>query len=274
MIKGKILFVLNVCLRMACLLWLYVISGVLVVNAQTLPGNVPPKILSQVRAMSPYDQQSLAREYGIELGSPSRNGGDVDPVLGSKGGELVSAAPLITETEVFPLGEAEEVVERARKRFGRQLFDSSVSTFAPTDQASIPDTYRLGVGDELVIQLLGNQTELLRLQIGRDGTVNFPKLGPISLAGITFEDAQDLLQTQIGEQFIGVKASVSMGRLRAINIFMAGEVAVPGAYSVSSFTTVTQSLYQAGGVSDIGSVRNIRYYARANLYQHSTSMIC
>ena len=85
-----------------------------------------------------------------------------------------------------------------------------------------------------MVQLFGKENEQLNLQIGRSGDVSFPKLGSITLSGLTFEDARDLIKTRVEQQLIGVDAIVSMGRLRAINVFMAGEVSVPGAYSVSA----------------------------------------
>jgi polysaccharide export outer membrane protein len=148
--------------------------------------------------------------------------------------------------------------EQELKRFGVSLFDREVSTFAPTDDASVPDNYRLGAGDNLVVQLFGKDNEQYDLQVSRDGKINFPKLGPITLAGLTFENARELILSRVADQLIGVQATISMGRLRAINVFMAGEVAVPGAYSVSALTTITQALFQAGGISDIGSLRAIQ----------------
>ena len=113
----------------------------------------------------------------------------------------------------------EEVEERARTRYGRTLFSRDVSTFAPTDDAPVPESYRLGVGDQLVVQLFGKENDQLNLQIGRSGDISFPKLGSITLSGLTFEDARDLIKTRVEQQLIGVDAVVSMGRLRAINVF-------------------------------------------------------
>jgi polysaccharide export outer membrane protein len=144
------------------------------------------------------------------------------------------------------------------RRFGSSLFDREVSTFAPTDNAPVPDTYRLGVGDQLTVQLFGTENQKFNLQVGRSGDINFPKLGAITVLGLTFEDARDLIKSRVSQQLIGVEASISLGRLRAINIFMAGEISVPGAYSVSALTTVTNALFQAGGITDIGSLRNIQ----------------
>jgi len=123
------------------------------------------------------------------------------------------------------------------------LFDAEVSTFAPTDDASVPGDYRLGVGDTLVIQLFGTENTKNVLQVTRDGQVHVPKLAPMTIAGLTYKDARQLIQTRVTDQLLGTQATISMGRLRAINIFMAGEVKVPGAYSVSALTTITQALF-------------------------------
>ena len=84
-----------------------------------------------------------------------------------------------------------------------------MSTFAPTDDAPVPESYRLGVGDQLVVQLFGKENNQLNLQVGRSGDISFPKLGSITLAGLTFEDARDLINTRVKQQLIGVDAVVS-----------------------------------------------------------------
>ena len=162
------------------------------------------------------------------------------------------------DIEALSPDKTEEVDKLARGHYGRTLFSRAVSTFAPTDDAPVPESYRLGVGDQLIVQLFGKENDQLNLQVGRSGDISFPKLGSITLSGLTFEDARDLIKTRVEQQLIGVDAVVSMGRLRAINVFMAGEVTVPGAYSVSALTTVTQALFQAGGMTEIGSLRNIQ----------------
>jgi polysaccharide export outer membrane protein len=213
--------------------------------------DLPPGALLQLKSMSPSEQEQLARQYGIAL-PESETTDAVVPSLASPGGELMPpATPPVEEST------AQENKKVGQSRFGRSLFDREVSTFAPTDDAPVPESYRLGVGDQLLVQLFGKENEEIKLQVGRSGDVNFPKLGAITLSGLSFEDARDLILTRVSQQLIGVEAVVSMGRLRAINIFMAGEVTVPGAYSVSALTTVTQALFQAGGVTDIGSLRQI-----------------
>lgn len=227
--------------------------------SQSLPAGITPSMVQQVQNMTPAQQQALAKQYGINLpqtqGSGSRDGSD----LGSAGEPLdqVSSDDASDSQEPQP-DDLAGVVDQLLPRYGRAIFDKEVSTFAPTDDAPIPSDYRLGVGDQLVVQLFGKENGEYTLVVGRDGNVNFPKLGGITLAGLTFEDAQNLIETRVSQQLIGVNSAVTLGRLRAINIFMSGEVSVPGAYSVSALATVSQALFQAGGVTSIGSLRDIK----------------
>ena len=228
-------------------------------QGQGLPSGVTPGMLDQLKSMTAQQQQALAKQYGIALPTGGSTLTDV-PGLFATPGEVLPAPVGMTQDEIeaATADKTEEVEDRARMRYGRTLFSRNVSTFAPTDDAPVPESYRLGVGDQIVVQLFGKENDQLNLQIGRSGDISFPKLGSITLSGLTFDDARDLIKTRVEQQLIGVDAVVSMGRLRAINIFMAGEVTVPGAYSVSALTTVTQALFQAGGVTDIGSLRNIQ----------------
>ena len=226
---------------------------------QSLPAGVTPSMVQQVQNMTPAQQQALSKQYGINLpqaqGSPSTSDGG----LGDAGEPLDQAVgdDLSADTESQP-DDLAGAVDQRLPRYGRGIFNKTVSTFAPTDDAPIPSDYRLGVGDQLVVQLFGKENAEYALVIGRDGSVNFPKLGGIALAGMTFEDAKQLIETRVSQQMIGVESAITLGRLRAINIFMSGEVSVPGAYSVSALATVSQALFQAGGVNTIGSLRDIQ----------------
>ena len=219
------------------------------VSAQT----ISPQMLQQLQGMPRAQQEALAKQYGVDL-DQVLGGGAKDAATGiAMPGAQLEQVPVEPAT-AKPVIKGKEGV----KRYGESLFDRDISTFAPTDDASVPDNYRLGAGDNLVVQLFGTENDEYNLQITRDGQISFPKLGPITIAGLTYEDARDLIQSRVADQMIGAQATISMGRLRAINIFMAGEVAVPGAYSVSALTTITQALFQSGGIGDIGSLRNIQ----------------
>ena len=143
-------------------------------------------------------------------------------------------------------------------RFGLSVFNKKISTFSPFENIPIPDDYKLGSGDEISIKLVGAENSLLNLTIERNGTVFIPKIGEITLSGIAFKEAISIIQSRIEQELIGVTAYITMGRIKSINIFMAGEVKSPGMYLISALSTITQSLYQAGGISEIGSLRNIK----------------
>jgi polysaccharide export outer membrane protein len=223
---------------------------------QALPPGVTPQMVQQVQSMSPAQQQALAKQYGINLPGQAAAPSEAASALGEQGESLTQAEQVELDAEVTN-AESTRAGGGGSARYGLSLFDSKVSTFAPTDDAPVPESYRLGIGDQLIVQLFGKENAQYTLQVGRNGDVSFPKLGSINLMGLTFEDARELLKTRVAQQLIGVEVVVSMGRLRAIGIFMAGEVKVPGAYSVSALTTVTQALFQSGGVTGIGSLRNI-----------------
>ena len=144
------------------------------------------------------------------------------------------------------------------KPFGYDLFDHGVSTFAPVTNVPVPSNYIVGPGDELDVQLYGNQNRSLRLVVGRDGHINLPDLGPINVGGQTFEQVKSGIEARVQRQMIGVHASVSMGDTRSIRVFVVGEAKYPGSYTVSGLATITSALYAAGGAKTAGSLRNIQ----------------
>ena len=121
----------------------------------------------------------------------------------------------------------------------------------------MPANYVIGPGDTFEVQLIGERGGRYTLVVGRDGVVDFPELGPIAVAGLRFEAARTLLEQRVGEQMIGMRASVSMGALRSIQVFVLGEAQQPGSYTVSGLSTITHALFASGGVKPIGSLRNI-----------------
>ena len=148
-------------------------------------------------------------------------------------------------------------VQPELKPFGYDLFSNVPTTFAPATDIPVPADYVVGPGDTLELQLIGDQGGRYTLIVGRDGAVDFPQLGPIAVAGMRFAAAKALLEQRVGEQMIGMRASVSMGALRSIQVFVLGEAERPGSYTVSGLSTITNALFASGGVKAIGSLRNI-----------------
>jgi protein involved in polysaccharide export with SLBB domain len=147
--------------------------------------------------------------------------------------------------------------EDAVKPFGYDLFEGVPSTFAPVSDIQVPIDYIVGPGDTLNIQLYGNELQSYELTVGRDGRVNFPKLGPIMVSGMSFDQASGAIKQRVDQQLIGSRVSVTMGDLRSIRVFVLGEARKPGSYTVSGLSTMTNALFVSGGVKKIGSLRNI-----------------
>src|ERR1700722_265455 len=151
------------------------------------------------------------------------------------------------------------------KPFGYDLFDHSLSTFAPATNVPVPSDYIVGAGDELNVQLYGKENRSLKLTVGRDGRINLPSLGPVTVAGLTFDAMRATIESRVSAQLIGVKASVSMGDTRSIRVFVLGEARRPGTYTISGLGTITSALYAAGGARPTGSLRNIELKRRGTL---------
>jgi protein involved in polysaccharide export with SLBB domain len=146
----------------------------------------------------------------------------------------------------------------ALKPFGYDLFDRRVSSFAPVTNVPVPADYVMGPGDQINVQLYGNQNRQLMLIVGRDGRVQFPTLGPINVTGQTFDSVKSALEARVERQMIGVHASISMADTRAIRVFVLGDAKRPGSYTISGLGTITSALFAAGGVRPVGSLRNIQ----------------
>ena len=144
------------------------------------------------------------------------------------------------------------------KPFGYELFEGKPSTFAPVTEIPVPANYTMGPGDELKVQLWGNENRQLSLFISRDGTIEMPERGPVNVAGMSFQQTREEISRLVAEQYIGVKAAVSLGELRSMRVFVLGEARTPGSFSVSSLSTITNALYVSGGIRHTGSLRNVQ----------------
>ncbi len=141
--------------------------------------------------------------------------------------------------------------------FGHEVFEDASGSMVPNDHVSVPSSYPIGSGDEMVIMLWGRINEEYRLSVDRDGKINVPRLGPISVRGLPFSVAQKNIVDRV-ESIEGVQASVTMGELRSIQIYVVGEVKAPGMYTVSALTNITNALFAAGGPKPDGALRNIQ----------------
>ncbi len=144
------------------------------------------------------------------------------------------------------------------RQYGYSLFSSPVSTFAPVEDVPVGPDYILGPGDDLAINVWGAMESGVVRTVDRNGQIILPSAGPVRVWGLTFSQAERLIRDQLSRHYRGFQATVTMGRLRTIRIYVVGEVCQPGSFTLSSLSTLTNALFAAGGPVKMGSLRNIQ----------------
>ncbi len=143
-------------------------------------------------------------------------------------------------------------------QFGYDIFTRVPSTFAPVEGIPVPQNYVIGPGDNLIVQLYGKRNVEYKLVVTRDGNILVPEYGPVKVAGLSFDEAEQLITDGFERRVIGARAVVTMGQLRTIQVRLAGDVIQPGIYTVGGLSTLIDALLTTGGVRDTGSLRNIQ----------------
>lgn len=207
----------------------------------------------RIHRRNPYRLDKWGILIVPELGPIPLAGLTVEEAMSRLGAEqaLSEFVVHITHLPLLPVG------TEALKPFGYDLFAGVPSTFAPATDIPVPAEYVVGPGDSIEVQLIGNTSGRYSLMVGRDGRVDFPELGPISVGGRRFEDVRSDLMRRVSEQMIGTQASINIGELRSIRVFVLGDAEWPGSYTVSGLSTVTNALFVSGGVKTIGSLRRV-----------------
>lgn len=153
------------------------------------------------------------------------------------------------------------------KVFGRDIFRNANLTFEPSMNIATPVNYRLGPGDQLQIEVWGASEANITQKVTPDGYISIPDVGPVNVNGLTVQAATNRIKAKLSQIYSGMATSnvnlsthvkVSLGQIRTIQVNIMGEVARPGTYALSSFSTVFHALYKAGGISRLGSLRNIK----------------
>jgi len=246
-------------------------------NVQAQMYKPTPQQIEQFKQLSPAEQEAIARSMGINLSDFSAllgnsandrvnsqfesevSGKRVPPAKGSGAeSELEKNAQLATDELSLEEDKEVDALQQPLQLFGYDLFQFGADSFTPASDIPIPADYVLGPGDSLIIQLYGKENATHSLTVDRDGQVYFPNIGPVTLAGMSFRRVSEKIEEVVQEQMIGVKSSVTMGQLRTIRVFVLGEVNVPGSYVVGSLSTMTNAIFASGGVTKIGSLRNIK----------------
>lgn len=161
------------------------------------------------------------------------------------------------------IDEGGDGIVSARQIYGHKVFNSRALTFEPSDNLATPQNYRLGPGDEVIIDIWGTSEDHLRQTISPEGSIMISQVGPVYLNGMTIADANRHVKGIFAKKYAGVTdaetdVQVTLGQVRTIQVDIMGEVATPGTFRLSPFSSVFHALYRAGGINSIGSLRNIQ----------------
>ncbi|MCK8130681.1 SLBB domain-containing protein [Pseudoalteromonas sp. 2CM39R] len=230
------------------------ITFLLLTSASVLAFTPTAAQIEQFKKLPRAQQEALARQYGVDLSTITGKKSSTDQI------EQESTIQPRLEQEKEQLTDEERFAPKVDevKPFGYDLFAGEPTSFMPSENAAVPETYLIGRGDSLNINFYGKESESYEVVVDREGRISIPNLSPVQVAGLTFAEVKELIKAKVEQEVIGIKAFVSVGKLRSIRVLVLGEAYKPGSYSVSSLTTVSHALFVSGGVSDIASLRNIQ----------------
>ena len=220
------------------------------------------------RIQQKYSESNAVSNKSNEMPSQLRQRTLVDDGGGQRRTTDYSEVGMFDETvggRVDNRADNTAITDNASQIFGHDVFTNRNLTFEPSINLATPVDYRLGPGDEVIIDVWGASENTIRQSISPEGTIQVSGLGPVQLSGMTVKDANAYLQREFSKIYSGISGSeptsqikLTLGDIRTIQINIMGEVAVPGTYTLSSFSSVFHALYRAGGVNKIGSLRSIK----------------
>ncbi|MDD5008796.1 MAG: SLBB domain-containing protein [Syntrophorhabdaceae bacterium] len=199
--------------------------------------------------------QQLPPQYPAQQGTPAIPEGKTQqatPVVQQP------SAGTISEFEQFISGKTPLTISTEIRQFGYDLFKRTPSTFAPVDKVPVGPDYVVGPGDELKITIWGNIEGQWTAIVDRDGNISLPKVGILGVTGLTFKELKDTLHKQLSKYYTNFEMNVSMGNLRTIRVYFVGNAERPGSYTISSLSTLVNALFESGGPSKKGTMRDIQ----------------
>lgn len=234
--------------------------------------NLTPAQIQQLQNLSEEERRALLEQAGGQQGERQQQIPE-EVNLQQERPNAATQAELAIEQDAqerqqldqIDFDQQQQTTAQPLTQYGYELFAGVPTTFAPATNIPVPANYVMGPGDTVILQLYGQRNLTHELVITREGMLMFPEIGPISVAGITFQELRDQIQSIVANQLIGQNASVTLGALRSINVFVLGEALQPGSYTVSSLSTMTNALFASGGVTPVGSLRDIRLMRNGEL---------
>lgn len=233
----------------------------------TASAQIPQELIEKAKAAGMTEEQ-IQQEIQKRLGQ--QNAEQRLPVTSAAENPITDRITI--NNEILPLEQQREnnTPEDSLKNqvFGREIFSNKNLSFEPNLNMPTPKNYPLSAGDELLINVWGDSELNLQLTVSPDGTIIIPNVGPVAISGLTVDEAEKRIKQELGKimsnlvdgEASNTFVSVGLGKIRSIKVNIVGEAVTPGTYTLPSMASLFNALYAAGGVNDIGSLRNIRVY--------------
>lgn len=208
------------------------------------------------------DRQYNTPERSSNKTTPTKNNATPFDVNQQTIGQIVEDSVMVSATQYKKIRAAADLKNQV---YGREIFTSENLTFAPSMSIATPANYVLSAGDQLIIQLWGAAEAAYEPKISPEGNISIPNVGLINVAGLSISQAESRIKQKLTTTVAGlsdgnVHLKITLGDIRSIKVNIVGEAQVPGTYTLPSLATLFNALYAAGGVSDIGSLRNVKLY--------------
>ena len=197
----------------------------------------------------------LKEQYEAAQAGASSSGSGSAP---SAVGDRVRKSNGETQTKTDEGEVVKNVTSATKQIFGHDIFQNEKLTFEPNMNIATPASYVLGPGDELIIDVYGTSQSSKKYAVSPEGTIIIEKIGPVTVSGLTVEQAQAKVNSKMGPHYQGSSIKLTIGQTRTVVVNVLGEVVNPGTYTLSAFSTVFNALYLAGGITEIGTLRNIK----------------
>jgi len=220
--------------------------------------------IPQSQSLNQGGQQVVPQSTNTEIQQPTNKGEITSTEPESMSSEQSSSSAEVSESEAtssfenYLSGKGSMKVSTKLTQFGYNLFRKPPSTFAPVTNIPVGPEYIIGPGDEIRITVWGKVEGRWSVKVDRDGNIIIPKIGIMPVAGLTFKELKEVLLKEFEKYYKGFEMNVSMGALRSITVYVVGNARRPGAYTVSSLSTLVNALFVAGGPSKTGSMRDIQ----------------
>lgn len=207
-----------------------------------------------MRSNNEKKKQRATKSIGME-----QEDGETTPLTANEPTEETIIKPNTVKTTT------EETLYKGNRVFGRDIFNNTELTFEPAMNIATPQNYVVGPGDNVKVDIYGASQKSEVYTVSPDGDITIEGYGPVNIAGLTISQANARLRSTLGSRYSSSSIKMSLGQTRTITVNVMGEVKTPGTYTLSAFASVFHALYMAGGISEIGTLRNIKVYRGGRL---------